>query len=330
MAEETRPIEGPAAVEMVAPPSPQRFLGAATLVLMFFASASLTAAYLSNIQAGAQAQMASASTVIDPFAPLSLDAKAVYVADLATGKVLYAKNEDVQLPLASLAKVMLALAVSEALAPDAIVTVPPHSTPDGAPKRLPDGTQWHAQDLIDFTLVASSNEGASVLAEAADSVLSRIYKEAKRGGATLWRMNDLALNLGLTHTYFLNESGLDLSETQAGAFGSARDIALLFAYAASTSPARFEATARGGEVFRSLDGAKATVVNTDKILGEIPGLVMGKTGATDLAGGNLGVIFDVGPAHPVVAVVLHSTDEGRFSDMRKLVTAAQAAITEAH
>src|SRR3989344_8365755 len=158
MTEETRPIEEPVIEIPAAAPLPQRFLGLATLVLMFFASAGLTTAYLSNTRAAAQAQMAAAASAIDHFAPLSLDAKAVYVADLTTGKVLYAKNADVQLPLASLTKVVLALVVAEALAPDALVTVPSHSTPDGAPKRLPDGSKWHAQDLIDFTLVGSSNE----------------------------------------------------------------------------------------------------------------------------------------------------------------------------
>ena len=53
---------------------------------------------------------------------------------------------------------------------------------------------------------------------------------------------------------------------------------------------------------------------------------MGKTGLTDLAGGNLAVVFDVGLAHPVVAVVLGSTEYGRFEDMQKLVTTARKAI----
>ena len=55
---------------------------------------------------------------------------------------------------------------------------------------------------------------------------------------------------------------------------------------------------------------------------------MGKTGYTDLAGGNLAVVFDVGPVHPVIAVVLHSTQLGRFDDMKKLVAATQEAVAE--
>jgi D-alanyl-D-alanine carboxypeptidase len=56
---------------------------------------------------------------------------------------------------------------------------------------------------------------------------------------------------------------------------------------------------------------------------------MGKTGFTDLAGGNLAIVFDVGLAHPVVAVVLGSSEEGRFSDMQKLVDRARRFVVGA-
>jgi len=316
-------------VPAATPVLPQKLLGMATLALLFFASAGLTAAYLTNAaNANSQIQVAAAAATVDQFATLALHAQAAYVLDLTTGQVLYEHNPDVQLPLASLTKVALTLALAEVLSPTSVVSVPPHTTPDGAPKRLPDGSLWHAQDLIDFTLVSSSNEGAEVLASSADPLVHRAYPQSQAKGATLWRMNDLARALGLTHTYFVNTSGLDESPTQAGAYGSARDVAVLFAYAASTSPASFEGTSREGFVFKSIDGAKATVVNTDTIAGDIPGLVMGKTGSTELAGGNLAVIFDVGPARPIVAVVLHSTQEGRFEDMKKLVAAAQATVAQ--
>lgn len=143
-------------------------------------------------------------------------------------------------------------------------------------------------------------------------------------------MNDLARNLGLARTYFLNSSGLDLSTTQAGTYGSARDAALLFVYAASTSHAMFEQTSRNSLTIRATSGETIRALNTDDALPSIPGLVMGKTGYTDLAGGNLAVVFEVGPAHRVVAVVLHSTYQGRFDDMRTLVEATVATISQTH
>jgi D-alanyl-D-alanine carboxypeptidase len=56
--------------------------------------------------------------------------------------------------------------------------------------------------------------------------------------------------------------------------------------------------------------------------------VFGKTGFTDLAGGNLAIVFEVGPSRPVVAVILGSTQEGRFEDMRALVDHTREAIAE--
>jgi D-alanyl-D-alanine carboxypeptidase len=48
-------------------------------------------------------------------------------------------------------------------------------------------------------------------------------------------------------------------------------------------------------------------------------LLGSKTGLTDLAGGNLAVVFDAGFDHPVGVVVLGSSEKGRFEDVEKLV-----------
>ena len=313
-------------VDAAVPPArSQRLLGAVTLVLMFLASTGFTLAYLTDSRVEQGPQVASAAA-IDPFVSVSLAAESAYVLDLTTGRVLYSKNADVQLPLASLTKIPLALVASEVLLPDSRIHILAHETPDGAPLRLPAGLEFSAQDLIAFTLVASSNEGAELISEAARSGIARKYPQADSEHAVLWRMNDLAKNLGLSRTYFLNSSGLDLSETQAGAYGSARDMAYLFGYAASTSPYTFEHTTRSKILIRATTGQTVSAMNTDEALPSIPGLIVGKTGFTDLAGGNLAIVFEIGPAHPVAAVVLHSTQDSRFDDIRKLVAATQKAI----
>jgi D-alanyl-D-alanine carboxypeptidase (penicillin-binding protein 5/6) len=333
------PLNGePVVVEeksSTAEPSPVlvRAAGGIALLLVFFASMGLTAAYFLNSSAtpgGAQVASAAeaATTQPDPFAGIELQGESAYVLDLRTGHVLFSRNPDTQLPLASLTKVALALAVSEVLAPDTIITIPYDTAPAGSAERLARGEKWTLQNVLNFTLIASSNGGADILAAAADADIRARYPEAPAGSAALWRMNDIARNLGLANTYFLNDNGLDLSTTQAGAYGSARDVAALFAHAASTSPATFAGTTRDGMLLTSVSGAKTSAFNTNQALGSIPGLIMGKTGYTDLAGGNLAIVFDVGPAHPVVAVIMHSTESGRFDDMKKLVTAAIQAIGE--
>lgn len=308
---------------------PPYLYGIAILALLAILSFTLVFSYLSNSdQKSAQAAAAAAADtkVVDAFRNVDLLADAAIVYDVVTGQTLYAKNADVQLPLASLTKVPLALVVADVLPPESTITIPYDTDPPGSFERLGAGEVWKVKKVINFTLVISSNEGADILAQAAEEPIRAKYPAAPAGMATLWRMNTLVRDLGLSHTYFLNPSGLDESETQSGAYGSARDMAMLFAYAATSSPSVFDGTTQNGLLLSNEDGRVTSAINTNEALGAIPGLIMGKTGFTDLAGGNLGIVFDVGLAHPVAVVVLGSSREGRFSDMKQLIKATREAV----
>jgi len=306
----------------------ERFFGTFALALLFFGSALFSWSFFSNASKPAQAEQTAAAAAPlpipiapDAFASVSLSAKSAIVVDLTRRKTLYALNPDIQWPLASLTKVALVLSVAQALPPDTIITMPP-----GVP-HFKAGTRWKLSDIADYTLAISSNEGADVLADAANGAIAAAYPEAPASGATLWRMNRLAGELSLARTYFLNDNGLDEGPAQAGAYGSARDMAALFAYAASTSPSIFDATKKQAFSIQSLDGARATAINTDAALPAIPGIIMGKTGYTTLAGGNLAVVYE-SQGHRIAAVVLGSTQEGRFDDMKTLVSLTEQTIAE--
>lgn len=307
-----------------------RLAGAA---FVFFAVASTafalsytTAATLTRVpQSQAAAAAAPQTPAADRFASVALLARSAIVVDATDGRALFALNPDAQLPLASITKVAMALTVSEALRPDDVIIIPRDTVPTADAPSLRAGERWTENDLLDYTLTASSNDGANILAAAADANLRALYPQAPAGGAALWRMNDLARQLGLTGTFFLNVNGLDISSTQSGAYGSARDVSKLLTYAATSAPAVFDATTRRSVTLTAVTGEKVTATNTNEALPSIPGLVMGKTGYTDLAGGNLGVVFD-DEGHRIVAVVLGSTLDGRFSDMASLVAATQRAL----
>ncbi|MDB5188140.1 MAG: serine-type D-Ala-D-Ala carboxypeptidase D-alanyl-D-alanine carboxypeptidase [Candidatus Kaiserbacteria bacterium] len=252
----------------------------------------------------------------------SLLARSIYVYDTETGQALYARNPDTPLPLASITKVATALSVMEVLSPDTIVTIPRYLAAPSSPEHLNKGEIWTIRDVLTFTLVTSSNDGASYLAETADPYLHAKYPESPATSTTIWAMNMLAKRLGMTSTVFYNPHGLDIDATHAGSYGSARDVAKMFVYAASTSRNLFAGTAEDSLSLTSVDGTHITIHNTDQALGAIPGVIMGKTGLTDLAGGNLAVVFDLGPGTtPIVAVVLGSTESGRFDDMKKILSA---------
>lgn len=310
-------------------PSHGKTFGGLAIVLLLFGSIAVALEYNSPSRPLPIGQSASAIIAKDAFADISLTAKSALVEDLVSHKTIFSRNPDIQLPLASLAKVVLVLAVSESLSSNAIVSIPFDTAPRGSAERLARGEKWRVKDIVDFTLVASSNAGADILASIADKPIRERFTNATEGEAALWRMNRIAKELGLAHTYFLNVNGLDLSSTLSGAYGSARDMAKLFSYAVAANLPAFSGTSESGLILTSPNGrGKTSAYNTNEAVGDLPGLIMGKTGITDLAGGNLAIVFEVGPGHPVVAVILGSTRDGRFEDMKKIVARTQQAITQ--
>ena len=298
-----------------------RAVGFGVLLLCFAAGVWFSFAYFTDpISLRAQSASAAAShPALQAFAGISLVAKSAIVIDADSREVLYQENSDAQLPLASLSKVPLILAVSEVLSPESVVTIEHATSEISSAGILRAGTQWRVKDLMSYTLVASSNDGALILAQAADESLSAKYS-VPAGSAAVSRMNSLARELGLRSIYFLNPTGLDESATQSGAYGSAYDVALLFTYAAKNSLALFADTATTSITITSVGGHSVMATNTDRALDSIAGIIIGKTGLTDLAGGNLAVVFEH-RGKRYVAVVLGSSDQGRFSDMLQLVSA---------
>ncbi len=254
---------------------------------------------------------------------ISLTGHAAYAEDLETGETLYEKSSDVQLPLASLTKLMTVLVASDVLSDADVVTISKEAlTPDGD-SGLIIGERWRAKELIDFTLVTSANDGAHALALAAQA------KSKSTPEAFIARMNTKAVSLGMSQTFFADDTGLDISINSAGAFGSARDVGKLFAYIVRTKPRLIEGTTVDTDTFISLDGTKHRGKNTSSVITELSGAIGSKTGFTDLAGGNLAVTFEPLPGRPVLAVVLGSTREGRDTDMLTLTKAIKASMRRA-
>lgn len=323
------PLEAETSTPLLAAP-PERMLlprvamGATLLAVSLFGGMALVSAALPHfLDSNAPAQVAAVQVPLDTshFASLTLEAKSAYVFDASHDVSLYTREPDAQLPLASITKVMLALAVSDVLTMDETVVISREAVARGG-GGLTYGETWRVRELLDFMLITSSNVAAEALREAAEPRLLERYPAASEGQATLAHMNMLARELGMRSTFFLNPTGLDESTTQAGAYGSARDIGTLFAYILRAKRDLFAGTARPEAVLGPVNMPKREVSNTNTALADIPHLFMGKTGFTDLAGGNLAVAFDASEGRPIVIVVLGSSPEGRFTDVRTLTEAA--------
>ena len=270
----------------------------------------------------------------DLFENIKIEAKAAYVFDINTGSVLYEKNKNVQRPIASLAKVMTALVVSETIDERGLVTVRSEDIALEGNSGLRAGENWRLKDLLDFTLMTSSNDGASALASIAgtfpslrDSVTTATSDTALPEDMSskeffIKSMNDHARSLGMENTIFYNETGLDITDLRSGAYSSAHDLALLFEYIIKNEPTLLEATRKGSAEMTSTNGILHVARNTNQGVEFTSGLLASKTGYTDLAGGNLGVVFDSGLGTPIIVVVLGSSVEGRFRDAEILSEAA--------
>jgi len=267
------------------------------------------------------------------FAKVDLEAKSAVVWDVVSQKELFAKNPDMPLPLASLTKVMTAVTTDGKLNDNQQIKITKEDLLPEGDSGLVVGDTWRAKDLRDFTLLTSSNDGAFALAAVAEAKIA-VEPSARPTNMSIdakaefiKKMNETAQKIGLTNSKFFNEHGLDMNEDRGGAYGSAKDMAVLFEYTLKNYPEILEATRYKNLEFDSAE-KKYSAENTNILVDKIPNLIASKTGYTTLAGGNLVIAFDAGLGHPIIISVLGSTEQGRFTDVQKLVDASLKYVSQ--
>lgn len=280
----------------------------------------------SRVQRGNVSSPARVATVPNAFATVSITARAAYVFDVRTGKVLYEKNGESRMPLASLTKVMTALTAIDLAKADSTVVVSREAIDTDGDSGLALGERWSLKNLLDFSLTSSSNDGVRAVGMAIGALTNPdAATSAESEGDFVGAMNKKADEIGMKNTYYFNDTGLDETNEKGGAYGTAKDMATLFAYILATHPELMDAT-RKSQIKVSSYSATHIAENTDTVVDQIPNLKASKTGFTDLAGGNLVVAFDPEIGRPIVVAVLGSTEEGRFSDVLQLVDAAMTSV----
>lgn len=308
----------------------------AVVLLLIFGTA-LSPTYLKKyfLQEPVKTQSTQSATVIEntnnkenqtkAFEDVSITGKAAYVWDINNQRVLFKKNEGEQLPLASVTKLMTALVAQELMDENDTVSVDETALRQDGDSGLLQGETFQRMTLNDMVLMSSSNDGAYALASAAGALLS----SDNPATAFVHAMNIRAQEIGLHETYFKNPTGLDISKTDGGAYGSARDMAFLMEYIVLHHPDLLTYTTEDttriydqtGEFFHDAE-------NTNYYIDSIPGIIGSKTGYTDLAGGNLVVAFDAGLNRPIVVSVLGSTYQDRFLDVLALVSESQKYVEQ--
>ena len=151
--------------------------------------------------------------------PLSLRSNVAFVLDQNSSEVLFEKNANVALPIASITKLMTGLVVVEAgqdLNETLTVTNADVDRLKYSSSRLPVGARMTRNNLLHIALMSSENRAASAL--------GRNYP----GGieAFVAAMNAKAKELGMNDTRYVDSSGLSSQNVS-----SARDLAKLVAFA---------------------------------------------------------------------------------------------------
>lgn len=201
-------------------------------------------------------------------AELAVSAKAAILMHADSGRVLYEKNADEHMLIASTTKIMTAIVVLEHCELDDLVEVDSRSAGiEGSSMYLKAGESYTVEDLLYGLLLVSGNDAASALAlHVADSMEE--FAEL---------MNAKAAELGMTESSFKNAHGLD----EEGHYSTARDMAKLAAYCMGNEDfARIAGTA-------SHTVGEQTLVNHNRLLREYDGCLGLKTGYTMAAGRTL-------------------------------------------
>ena len=229
-------------------------------------------------------------------------ARSVLIKDLTTDTLLFQKDANVSLPMASTTKIMTALVATGYFQPNSVLIASSSASIGGAKIGLSYGEQLNFRSLLYGMLLNSGNDAAYAIAEN--------YPGGVAGFVSA--MNKKALSLNLSNTHFDNPAGFD----SPGHFSSALDLSKITEEALKVPElARIFATKE--TQVSSLDKKqKHSLVNLNKLLSSVSGVLGVKTGYTTAAKENLvGLVERDG--HRILTVVLGSDD--RFGETEMLV-----------
>lgn len=251
----------------------------------------------------------SGSTYYEPY----VAAVAAYVFDANTGNVLYSKDANQQLPMASCTKIMTAILAVERGKLDQIVTVGADAhalvRADSSFMGLDAGEKLSLHDMLYGLIMPSGNDAAVAIADAIGGSEARFVA----------MMNARAAELGLKNTHFANPHGLDAP----GHYTTAHDLALLAAVAMKNPTLVKIMSAYSYDIAKTADHkAYHLVTGNDLLAGSgspYPGTIGVKPGFTGPAG-FCQAFAAIRRGHLIVGTVLNDPSwQVRRVDMRALL-----------
>ena len=207
--------------------------------------------------------------------PENLYARSAVLMDADTGRILFGKNDNEVMPMASTTKIMTLLVTLEHADLDEIVEVSARaaSMPD-VQLHIREGERYRLQDLCYSLMLESHNDSAVAIAEHVGGTVE--------GFAAM--MNQKAKHLGCYHTYFISPNGLDAEDEHGKHSTTAKDLARIMRCCIKNETF-LSITREPSWTFTDMDGNRSfTVQNKNAFLQMMEGALTGKTGFTNEAG----------------------------------------------
>ena len=243
-------------------------------------------------------------------AELETRAKSAILIDQNTGTILYKKNENERLPMASMTKIMSLVLIMEqiynkTISYDDVVEISQDaSSMGGSQIFLQAGDKYKVKELLKSVAMASANDAVVALAE-------KTYGSKEQ---FIEAMNKKTKELGLKNTNFVNVHGLD----DENHYSCPYDMAMI-----ASELLKHESILKYSSIYEEYlkknDGSSVWMVNTNKLIKYYKGLDGLKTGYTKLAGYNLTATAKRNDMRLISVVMGEETSEARSKDTIELL-----------
>lgn len=206
---------------------------------------------------------------------LSLNARAAVLMDADSGRILYGKNETMAFPMASTTKIMTLIVALEHNEPDQIVMASAGASAMPEVRLgVHEGERYRMEDLYYAMMLESFNDAAMMIAEGTVGSVENFAE----------LMNEKAISLGCTQTYFITPNGLDAADEKGVHSSTAEDMAKIMRYAIDNEDF-LKITQTEDYSFTDCDRKRSFEVhNKNVLLTMMDGVLSGKTGYTADAG----------------------------------------------
>ncbi len=205
---------------------------------------------------------------------LSLSAQSAVLIEAESGDVVFAKNADTPLPMASTTKIMTALVALELASPDRVIKTDARAVGvEGSSIYLVEGEELTLEQLLYALLLESANDAAAAIAIGLSGSIEAFADE----------MNRTARKMGLSNTHFTNPHGLD----DEAHYTTAHELALIARAALENDLIRTVVSTYKTTIPHAALETGRLLVNHNRLLRTYEGCIGVKTGYTKRSGRSL-------------------------------------------